>query len=87
MWNGRRRRIDLSVDLLIRAQDRPGMLADITSVISDTGSNIRTSAATRTICMPASTSPEITDRKHLERIMTNIRKIPGIFGVERLYKV
>jgi len=30
------------VDLLIRAQDRPGMLADITSVISDTGSNIRT---------------------------------------------
>ena len=30
------------VNLLIRAQDRPGMLADITSVISDTGSNIRT---------------------------------------------
>jgi GTP pyrophosphokinase len=30
------------VTLLIRAQDRPGMLADITAVISEAGSNIRT---------------------------------------------
>jgi (p)ppGpp synthase/HD superfamily hydrolase len=30
---------------------------------------------------------EIGDRKQLERIMANIRKISGVFGVERQYKV
>ena len=76
------------VDLLIRAQDRPGMLADITSVISDTGSNIRTLGShPDNLHARIDLTLEITDRKHLERIMTNIRKIPGIFGVERLYKV
>ena len=47
-----------SVSLLIRAQDRPGMLADITSVISETGSNIRAplAAIPDNICMRASMS-------------------------------
>src|SRR6267142_706119 len=76
------------VTLLIRAQDRPGMLADITSVISDTGSNIRTLGShPDNLHARIDLTLEITDRKHLERIMTNIRKISGIFGVERLYKV
>ena len=76
------------VNLLIRAQDRPGMLADITSVISDTGSNIRTLAShPDNLHARIDLTLEITDRKHLEHIMTNIRKIPGVFGVERLYKV
>jgi (p)ppGpp synthase/HD superfamily hydrolase len=30
---------------------------------------------------------EISDRKQLERIIANIRKISGVFGVERLYNV
>jgi guanosine-3',5'-bis(diphosphate) 3'-pyrophosphohydrolase len=76
------------VNLSIRAQDRPGMLADITSVISDTGSNIRTLGShPDNLHARIDLTLEITDRKHLEHIMTNIRKIPGIFGVERLYKV
>src|SRR3984893_1503777 len=76
------------VNLLIRAQDRPGMLADITSVISDTGSNISTLASHPDNLHAGIDLPlEITARKHLEHIMTNIRKIPGVFGVERLYKV
>jgi guanosine-3',5'-bis(diphosphate) 3'-pyrophosphohydrolase len=76
------------VNLQIRAQDRPGMLADITSVISDTGSNIRTLGShPDNLHARIDLTLEITDRKHLEHIMTNIRRIPGIFGVERLYKV
>jgi len=76
------------VNLLIRAQDRPGMLADITSVISDTGSNIRTLAShPDNLHARIDLTLEINDRKHLEHIMSNIRKIPGIFGAERLYKV
>ena len=76
------------VTLLIRAQDRPGMLADITSVISETGSNIRTLAShPDNLHARIDLTLEIADRKQLERIMANIRKISGIFGVERLYKV
>jgi GTP pyrophosphokinase len=76
------------VTLQIRAQDRPGMLADITSVISDTGSNIRTLAShPDNLHARIDLTLEIADRKQLERIMANIRKISGVFGVERLYKV
>ena len=76
------------VTLLIRAQDRPGMLADITSVISETGSNIRTLGShPDNLHARIDLTLEITDRKQLERIIANIRKISGVFGVERLYKV
>ena len=76
------------VSLLIRAQDRPGMLADITSVISETGSNIRTLGShPDNLHARIDLTLEIGDSKQLERIMANIRKISGVFGVERLYKV
>jgi guanosine-3',5'-bis(diphosphate) 3'-pyrophosphohydrolase len=75
------------VNLLIRAQDRPGMLADITSVISETGSNIRTLGShPDKLHARIDLTLEIPDRKQLERIMGNIRKISGVFGVERLFK-
>jgi GTP pyrophosphokinase len=76
------------VTLLIRAQDRPGMLADITAVISETGSNIRTLGShPDNLHARIDLTLEISDRKQLERITANIRKISGVFGVERLYNV
>src|SRR3984893_16310341 len=76
------------VTLLIRAQDRPGMLADITTVISETGSNIRTLGSNPdNLHARIDLTLEISDRKQLERIIANIRKISGIFGVERLYNI
>ena len=76
------------VTLLIRAQDRPGMLADITAVISETGSNIRTLGShPDNLHARIDLTLEIADRKQLERITANIRKISGVFGVERLYNV
>jgi len=76
------------VHLLIRTKDRTGMLAEITSVISDAGSNIRT-LESRPDGLQAriEASLEIADRKQLERILTNLKKISGVFGVERLYRV
>jgi len=76
------------ITLLIRAQDRPGMLADITAVISETGSNIRTLGShPDNLHARIDLTMEITDRRQLERIIANIRKISGVFGVDRLYKV
>ena len=77
-----------SVRLRIRTEDRPGMLADITSVISDAGANIRTfESGGEDLHARVEVALDIHDRKQLERILGNIKKIPGIFGIERLYNI
>jgi len=77
-----------SVRLRVRTEDRPGMLADITTVISDAGANIRTfESGGEDLHARVEVALDIHDRKQLERILTNIKKIPGIFGIERLYNI
>jgi guanosine-3',5'-bis(diphosphate) 3'-pyrophosphohydrolase len=73
------------VDLVIRAKDRAGLLAEITAVISDAGSNIR-SLESRPDRQNAriEASLEIQDKRQLESIISNIRRINGIFGVDRI---
>jgi len=76
------------VELQIRAKDRPGLLADITAVISGAGSNIRTleSRPDRQNAR-VDASLEITDKRQLETILSNIRRVQGVYGVERIYQV
>ena len=76
------------VRLLIRAKDRPGLLANVTSEISNSGSNIRT-LGTRTENLQAIIEVflEIADRKQLERLFASLRKISGVLDVERHYRV
>src|SRR5713226_849886 len=76
------------VGLLIRTQDRPGMLADITGVISTAGSNIRTlDSRPDNLNARVEVALDIADRKQLEQIITNVKKISGVFGVERVYRI
>jgi GTP pyrophosphokinase len=74
--------------LSIRSKDRPGLLAEITAVISDAGSNIR-SLDSRPDRQNAriEASLEIADKRQLETILSNIRRINGVYGVERTYQV
>ena len=76
------------VELLIRAKDRAGLLAEITAVISDAGSNIR-SLGSRPDRQNARVEAnlEIADKRQLESIVANIRKIGGVYGVERISQV
>src|SRR5271169_4767969 len=76
------------VELSIRAKDRAGLLAEITAVISDAGSNIRTleSRPDRQNAR-VEASLEIADKRQLETILSNIRRINGVYGVERIYQV
>jgi guanosine-3',5'-bis(diphosphate) 3'-pyrophosphohydrolase len=76
------------VELLVRAKDRAGLLAEITAVISDAGSNIRMleSRPDRQNAR-VEASLEIADKRQLETILTNIRRINGVYGVERIYQV
>jgi guanosine-3',5'-bis(diphosphate) 3'-pyrophosphohydrolase len=75
------------VQLTIRARDRAGLLADITAVISGAGSNIhnlesRPDRANARI----DANLEITDKRQLETILVNIKKISGVSSVERVYQ-
>src|SRR5450432_635899 len=73
------------VELQIRARDRAGLLTDITAVISGAGSNIR-NLVSRPDGLNAriDASLEIMDRRQLETILVNIRKIAAVHGVERV---
>ncbi|HSC45303.1 MAG TPA: bifunctional (p)ppGpp synthetase/guanosine-3',5'-bis(diphosphate) 3'-pyrophosphohydrolase [Candidatus Acidoferrum sp.] len=75
------------VQLAIRAKDRAGLLADITAVISGAGSNIRNlESRPDRLNARIEASLEIVDRRQLESILANIRKISGVQGVERVYQ-
>jgi GTP pyrophosphokinase len=75
------------VQLSIRAKDRAGLLAEVTAVISGAGSNIR-SLESRPDKSNARVDAnlEIVDRRQLETILANIRKISGVYGVERVFQ-
>jgi len=75
------------VQLAIRAKDRAGLLADITTVISGAGCNIRNlESRPDRLNARIEASLEIVDRRQLESILANIRKIAGVHGVERVYQ-
>jgi len=76
------------VKLTVFCDDRPAMLKQLTAVISDDDTNIRNIEA-RTADSRATIDIviDIEDVKHLERVMSGLRKIPGIHDVQRLNKV
>jgi GTP pyrophosphokinase len=80
---------DFPVRLRIITEDRPGMLAAITNIISDTGANIRTfeSGGDDNIRARIEVALDVRDRKQLEHIVAGIRRIPGVFDIERVYNV
>ena len=77
------------VRLRIFTEDRPGMLAGITSVISETGANIRTfeSGGEDNTRARIEVALDVRDRKQLELILAGIKRIPGVFDIERVYNV
>ena len=77
------------VRLRIFTEDRPGMLAGITSVISETGANIRTfeSGGNDNTRARIEVALDVRDRKQLEQILAGIKRIPGVFDIERVYNV
>ena len=76
------------VKLTVFCDDRFGMLKNITGVIGDAESNIRNITA-KTSNSQASVDIvlDIADLKRLERVINGIRKIPGVYDVQRLQKI
>ena len=74
-----------SVRLKINVEDRKGILADISSRISGINTNIRDIEATSGDDQRGSIrmTVEISDMKHLERVMRSLKGVEGVLDVER----
>jgi guanosine-3',5'-bis(diphosphate) 3'-pyrophosphohydrolase len=79
----------LPVKVVIYADDRPGILHQLTSVLSAEASNIR-SLETRQDENRSDDSAvieitiDVRDKKQLERVITAFRRIPGVRDIERM---
>jgi GTP diphosphokinase / guanosine-3',5'-bis(diphosphate) 3'-diphosphatase len=84
-WSGKAE-TPQQVKVSIWTEDKPGMLAEISTAIVNSKTNIRT--------VQAQTFPdkhgqielilEIVDTKHLDRVLSSIRSLEGVLEVERI---
>ncbi len=76
------------VCLTIQVEDRRGMLADVTSRISNAKINIKKVEATAHEDQHGhiSVTIGITDLKHLQRVIKVVRAVPGVLNVERVLR-
>jgi GTP pyrophosphokinase len=74
-----------TVHLRISVEDRRGILADVSSRIADIETNIKDVEANVGVDHRGSIrmTVEISDLKHLERVMRSIRSVDGVLAVER----
>jgi guanosine-3',5'-bis(diphosphate) 3'-pyrophosphohydrolase len=74
-----------TVRLTMRVEDRKGMIAELSSRIADINTNIVNLEATTGADSHAriDMTVEISDLKHLEKVMKSIRGVEGVLGVER----
>jgi GTP pyrophosphokinase len=80
---------EFPVRLRIITEDRPGMIAGISNIISRTGANIRSfeSGGDDNTRARIEVALDVRDRKQLEHIIAAIKRIPGVFDIERVYNV
>ena len=76
------------VRLVIHTDDRPGMLNQLTSVLSDENTNIRSleaKGATDHDGGVVDITVDVRDKKQLEKLVGAMRRISGVRDVERLF--
>jgi GTP pyrophosphokinase len=79
----------LPVKILIFTDDRPGILHQLTSILSHETSNIRTlearsDSARNDESAVIDLTIDVRDKKQLERLITAFRRIPGVRDIERV---
>ena len=73
------------VKLTLLTEDRQGMLADVTSAISGVHSNIQNiEARTGDDRALIDVTLDIVDVHHLDKIISSLRKIEGVYEVQRV---
>jgi GTP diphosphokinase / guanosine-3',5'-bis(diphosphate) 3'-diphosphatase len=77
------------VKLTVLCDDRAGMLKEFTAIISDDGTNIR-SVDTKPLPdgqVMVDFVIETVDVRHLNKLVQNLRKVPGVRDVQRVQKI
>jgi GTP pyrophosphokinase len=84
-WDKAKDALPYTVRLKISVEDRKGILADVSSRIADINTNIKDVEATVGTDHRGSIrmTVEISDVKHLERVMKSLKNIDGVLAVER----
>ena len=77
------------VKLTVICEDRSGMLKEFTAIISDDGTNIRSSSSSAT---PEGNAVvefvvETVDVRHLTKLTQSLRRVPGVLEVQRAQKI
>jgi len=76
------------VRIVILTDDRPGMLNQLTSVLSNENTNIRSLEAKADVDHDGGVvemTVDVRDKKHLEKLVSAMRRISGVRDVERLF--
>ena len=78
-----------AVRLTIHTDDRPGLLAELTGILSDDNTNISSVEASTQTGRGAmiEMTLEVQNMKQLERILAGMRRISGVRDVERVHKI
>ncbi len=84
-WDGQSDQAPYVVRLTMRVEDRKGMLAEISSKVSNINTNITNMEAHVGDDRQAriEMTVEIRDVKHLDKVIKSIKGIDGVLGVER----
>ena len=74
-----------TVRLSLQVEDRKGILADVTSKIAGINTNIRNVEATSDADSRGriDMTVEISDVKHLQKVIKSLRSVEGVVDVER----
>jgi GTP pyrophosphokinase len=76
------------VRIIVHTDDRPGMLNQLTSVLSDDNTNIRSLEAKTEVDQDGGVvemTVDVRDKKQLEKLVASMRRISGVRDVERLF--
>jgi GTP pyrophosphokinase len=72
------------VKLVVRGNDRKGLFADVAASISNASTNItRAEIRTSSLEMEGLFVIEVQDLDHLRKVISSMRKVKGIYQVER----
>jgi GTP pyrophosphokinase len=77
------------VKLTILCDDRAGLLKEFTAIISDDGTNIRSSASSANADGGATIDfvVETVDVRHLTRLVDKLRRVQGVRDIQRVQKI
>ena len=76
------------VALMIQVEDRKGILADVTARIAEVNINMKKveASANENQAGRITVTLEISDLKHLQRVIKVVRGVPGVLDVERVLR-